>query len=357
MAIFGDATGSGLGAARQAYLDKVMLENVTQKTVFDRLATIVKQLPLKNSRQITFDKWITDSDLYFSDNINADYTGNDVNAGEESLVMVKRDEYQNFVLPEGDSGTSKANMKIVQISTEVFAIGDWMPYTEELELFHDRFSTSSAIEQMSDKAALIIDGFYRDMYSYGAGHLIDITGDGSGSDNVKDDAFYRATRKITNALKLSGAEPVRAVLSASTKYGTVPVNARYIAYGHILAIDAMRDNENFVPVEKYADSVNVLPGEVGTMGYIRFIEDGNGYIEATGTSGEYIGEFVVCGKDHSAQVPVRGKGRIMTEIQPIGSGGTSDPLKRNGTVGWKAWLGAKVLYPERLGILKAKFNA
>jgi len=355
MAIYGNPLGSGLGAERQAYLDKTLLTNIVQKTTYDRLADIVKQLPLKNSKRIEFEKWITAKDFYFSDNINEDFTGNDSSVGEETLHMVKRDEYKNFFLDEGSSGTSKAKMELIKLSTDVFPIGDWMPYTEELELFHDRWTTAEAISQMSDMAALVVDGFYRDLYFYGAGHVFDISGDADGSNNVKDTAFYTANRKITSALKLSGAEPVNQILKSSPNYGTVPVWSRYIAYGHIAAIDALEENPNWVPLEKYAANITPLEGERGMLDKIRYVEDANGYIENI-AAGEYVAEFIVNAKKHTAQVPLRGKGKYETVYQPIGSGGTSDPLKRVGSLGWKGWLGAKTLFPERLGILKAKFN-
>ena len=357
MAIYGNPLGSGLGAERRAYLDKMLLENTAQKTIYDRLATITKALPLKNSQRVEFEKWITMKNLYFSDNINEQFTGNDVDAGEETLQMIKRDEYQNFVLDEGSSGTSKGQMKLIKVSTDVFAIGDWMPYTEELTLFHDRWSTAETTNQMSDMSAMVIDGYYRDLYFYGAGHLYDISGDGTGNDNVTDPAFGTSSKKLVTALKLSGCEPMSAILSSSPNYGTVPVNGRFVAYGHVAAIDAMEDgNPDWIPVEKYADRVTLLPNERGMLKNIRYVEDANGYIEATGTAGEYLAEFVVGGKDHTAQVPLRGQGKLQTVYKQIGSGGTSDPLDRIGSLGWKGWLGAKVLYPERLGILKAKFN-
>jgi len=77
--------------------------------------------------------------------------------------MIARDEYQNFVLDEGSSGTSKGQMKLIKLSTDVFPIGDWMPYTEELTLFHDRWTTAETTNQMSDMSALVIDGYYRDL--------------------------------------------------------------------------------------------------------------------------------------------------------------------------------------------------
>lgn len=354
MAIYGNPLGDGLGAERRAYLDKMLLENTAQNTMFDRLATITKPLPLKNSKRIEFEKWITMKNLYFANNINEDFTGNDTAAGEETLQMIGRDEYKNFMLEEGSSGASKAQMKLIKMTTDVFPIGDWMPYTEELELFHNRWSTSEATRQMGEMSGMVIDGFYRDLYFYGAGHIYDISGDGAGADAVHDPVFTANSKKLVTALKLSGAKEMSAILSSSPNYATIPVNSKFVAYGHVAAIDDLENNADWKPIETYADRVTVLPNERGMLGQIRYIEDANGYIEAVG-GGEYIAEFVVGGKDHTAQVPLRGKGKLETVYQQIGSGGTSDPLKRVGSLGWKGWLGAKVLYPERLGILKARF--
>ena len=357
MAIYGNPLGSGLGAERRAYLDKLLLENTAQKTMYDRLATLTRPLPLRDSKRVEFEKWITMKNLYFANNINENFTGNDVASGEETLQMIQRDEYQNFMLDEGSSGTSKGQMKLIKMSTDVFAIGDWMPYTEELELFHNRWSTSEATNQMSDMSAMVIDGFYRDLYYYGAGHMYDISTEADGVNNVIDPAFGTASKKLVTALKLSGAMEMSSILSSSPNYGTVPVNGKFVAYGHVAAIDAMEDgNADWVPIEKYADRVTLLPNERGMLKNIRYVEVADGYIVPTGTAGEYVAEFVVGGKDHTAQVPLRGKGKSETVYNQIGSGGTSDPLSRVGSLGWKGWLGAKVLYPERLGILKAKFN-
>ena len=344
---FGNDLGNGLGAEMQAFLDKTLLTNLTQNAYFDRLATMTRALPLKNSQELRFDKWIRMQDIYLTDNINQNFTGNVIdpanNVDEETYQNVPASEYENFVLAEGSSGASKAKMKLIKTKATVFPIGDWMPYTEELELFHNRWSTSEAMRQMSETAALVVDGFYRDLYFYGAG-----------SDSVNDPAFSAAERNLYLALKLSGGKPMKHVLSSSPDYGTVPVNSRYVAYGHTVACDRLRDNADFIPLKDYADGVTPLPNEVGMLGFTRFCEDPNGYI--SGSGGEYDAEFIVCGNDHTAQIPLKGKGRMETVYQRLGSGGTSDALARVGSLGWKSVLGAKVLYPERLGILKAKFQ-
>ena len=352
MPIYGDNYGSGLGAKRRAYLDRVLLENITQNTIYEKLATINKPLPLKNSKVIEFEKWITAKELYWANNINKQFTGNDHTKGEETLLMIDKDAYQDFILDEGSSGTSKAQMELIKTEATVFLIGDWMPYTEELELFHDRWSTAEAVRQMSEMATMILDGFYRDLYASSAGHFFDETTAG----NVKDATFTSVNKRLISQLKLSGCKPVKSILSSSPNYGTVPVQSFFIAYGHTIAIDDLENNPDWIPLEKYSAGITPLPGERGMIGKIRYIEDANAYIEPTGTAGEYVAEFIIAGDRHTASVPLRGKGAVQSVLHEIGSSGTQDPLNRVGTLGYKVWIGAKSIYQQNLGCIRATFN-
>lgn len=355
---FGDNLGSALGAKMQAYVDKQLLQNISQNAIFDRFCTMQRALPTNSGKEIVFKKWVRMSDLYFTDNLNRTITGNALDVAgnnvEENMILVPKGEYNNFILPEGDSGTSKGNMKLVETKTSVFPIGDWIPYTEELKTFHDKWTLSETARQMGELAGLIVDGFYRDLYTNGAGHVIDISGNGSGSNNVVDNAFTEALRKLTVLLKLSGAQPVNQIVTSSPNFGTVPVRARYTAIVHTIVAERLRDNPDFVPEEKYEGKK--AENEVGIIGNVRIVEDENAYIEATNNPGEYKADVIVFGRDHSLNVPLRGKRRAEFIFQPIGSAGTADPLRRKGTAGWKSWLGAKVVYPERLGLVQALVN-
>ena len=358
MAVYG-SQGSGLGIQQQTLIEKKLLTNMVETMNFDKYATITKNLPLGSGQILEFEKWIRMMDIYLHDNVNVDFTGNDVAVGEETYQYTPDNEYENFVLEEGSSGTSKAQMKLLRLNASVFPIGDFMPFTEELQMFHNRWTVEETTRQMGEMAGKIIDGFYRDLYRYGVGHLRDISGDGTGNDNVADQAFADAANKIYDALKLSGASPLGRVLASSPNYGTTPVTARFTGVIHNIAASALRANPAFKPVEDYAAGLagGPMENEVGILGHsIRVIEDANAPLTRTGTPGEYVAEMIIFSQEHTAHVPVRGEGSVSFEFQPIGSGGTADPLKRVGTVGWKTWLGAKVLYPERIGMIKALVN-
>lgn len=346
---------SVISAAEQALYDRMMLENLASTSIMDRFASINKALPQNNSTELVFEKWITLKESLLSANGNEAFSGKDASAtGIETLYNVAADEISNFILAEGSSGTAGGEMKIVESRATVFPFGKYMGYTEELETFHRRWRLEEASKQFGEVAGLLIDGFYRDLFTNGAGHLVDISGDGTGSDSVVDAAFNTAMGRMTTLLKLCGAKPVKEILSASAKYGTTPIDAGFVAVVHPIVAEALEnDNNDFIPRRLYADGAALMPNEVGTIKKVRIIENENAPIISDGANA-YITDILVFGKDHTAHVPLRGKDRTKMIIKSIGASGINDPLDRNGTVGFKGWIGAKVLYPERLGKITAK---
>jgi len=347
---YGNDLGNGLGAEMQAYLDKTLLMNISENTVFDKYATMQKGLPLKSSKEIRFDKWIRMTDLYLMNNVNQKVTGNDIALGQETLQNVPADEYKNFALAEGSSGSSKSKMELIKQTGTVFVIGDWMPHTEEMELFHNRWSVAETAKQMGELAGLIVDGYYRDLYINGAGHLKTV----ATAKTVADPEYTTAVRQSVVALRLSGAKYVNSIMTSNPNYGTQPIRSRYIQIIHTIGAEAMKLNPDFVPVEKYRTG-NELEGEEGTIGETIIISNPNAYMTEV-SAGVYECKSIIFGKDHTAHIPLRGKNSTEFIYQPIGSGGSSDALKRVGTTGWKSWLGAKVLYPERLAVITVRAN-
>jgi N4-gp56 family major capsid protein len=345
--------GQGLGVKQQAYLDKLMTAELAQRLIFDRFATIEKALPQNNGKTIEFKKWVPMRDLMIANKIYKDYTENQ--EGEGIAVLVDKGAYNNIVLPEGSSGTEQGQMKKISFTTDVFPIGMWMSVTEETSLFDDMYTIKENIRQYSETASMYIDAFYRDTYINSAGHQIDITGNADPDDKVTSEAFFNAVRKISLQLRLSGAKYVNTVLSASPNVGTVPVWSRYIGIVNIMMGEAIRNNPKFKPLEQYATgNVKPLDGEIGMINDIRIIENENMLIEDAG-NGTYTGYMLVLGKDHTANIPLRGKKRIEVIVKGLNGGDKSDPLNRTQTIGWKSWLGAYTLYPERLGLIKAHF--
>ena len=332
-----------------------MTAELAQNLVFDRFATIQKALPQNSGKTVEFKKWIPMRDLMLANAIYKNYTGNP--EGQNVAVLVDQNAYNSIILPEGSSGTEQGQMKKTSVTTDIFPIGMWMTVTEETSLFDDMYSVKENIKQYSEVASFYIDGFYRDTYINGAGHLQDISGNTAPDDDVTSTAFFDAVKKISLQLRLSGAKYVSSILNSSPNVGTIPVWSRYIGVVNPMMGEALKDNVKFKPLEDYASgSVKPLENEIGMINDVRIIENENMLIEETGTAGTYKGYMLILGKEHTANIPLRGKKRVEVIVKGLGTDDKSDPLNRTQTIGWKSWLGAYTLYPERLGLVTAHFT-
>lgn len=351
----GGSLGEGLGAPQQAYLEKLMTTEVAQTTIFDRFATIQKSMPQKRGTVMKFRKWVDMKDLVLANTIYKTYTENDiVNAGQGVATMIGRDEYANYILPEGSSGSEFGQMKVVEMQTDIKPIGMWMSHTEEDIILHDMYTVSENVKQYSKVAGFIIDGFYRDLYQSSAGHAIDISGNTAPDNDVTSAAFKSAISKISLQLRLSGAKYVDSVLKQSPNYAKQGIWSRYLGVCNPMMAEALTENPNFKPVEEYPGGVAILDGERGMIGDVRVIENENAFISDNG-DGTYKGELLIFGKEHTADIPLRGKKRIQIIVKGLGENG-NDILDRVGYIGWKSWLGAYTIHPERLGIVTADFT-
>lgn len=129
----------------------------------------------------------------------------------------------------------------------------------------------------------------------------------------------------------------------STGIGTTPIPEAYIGICHPKTTYTLRTLTGFVPVEKYARPGEGLPGEVGALGQVRFIQtnqasvftgQGSGSIDVYGT--------LIFGRDAFGAVNVDTLTSNLI-INELGSGGSADALHQRGTIGWKAGYLAKIL--------------
>jgi len=355
MAIRYGNQGDSLGAKQQAIVDRIMTEGVAQQTIFDKYATMTKGIPQKSGRTMTFRKAIKVKDLMLANKIYKDYTGNDVDGkGQGVATLVDRDYYKDFVLTEGESGSERSYGKYVEFSTDIFPIGFWSKITEETSLLHDMWTLNGYISELSETGSYIIDGFYRDLYINSSGHQIDISGNDDGHNDMKDSDFTNANKKVAMQLRLSGAKYINNMVSNSANFATIPLKTKYVAIVNPLCEFSLRANADFIPVEKYPNTGAVLENEIGAIGEVRYTTNENMLIEEDGD--DKYGYALIMGKDHTANIPLRGKNRIETIVKGLNNDDKSDPLNRFQIVGFKSWLGAYTLNPERMALLKAKID-
>jgi N4-gp56 family major capsid protein len=343
--------GLNLGPEVQAKINYLATKYVVDDLIYDKFFTLVYSLPQKSGTRLKIRRWIDMQDLVIANKayIDAVSAGNDdyvYKPGDLIHHNTPIDLWKDFVLTEGDSGTEFGKMQKVEIEADIFMIGSYMTVSEEALLYDPLYTIGENVKQYSRVYSKIINGFYRDTLFGNAGHHIDSGATGS------DDATANAIKQISTNLRISGAEYINSIISASPKYATVPVYSRYVGYVNPLAIQDLEKNAAWVPVEKYAvGNVTPLKGERGMIGDVRIVEDFEAPIDTD--NNKY--KLIITGKDHSAQIPLRGKNGINVIIKNLGENG-NDPLNRIGTIGIKTHLGAKTIYPEKVGVVEFKIS-
>lgn len=177
---------------------------------------------------------------------------------------------------------------------------------------------------------------------------------GSARNAVNTKMTTTIQRRVTRALKAARAKKVTSMIGASVKYGTEPVDAAFLGFGHTDLEADIRDMTGFVPVEKYG-SMKPLPFEVGKVEDVRYILspllnpfadagglDGDVVLSTTGTNAD-VYPIIIIGKDAYGQVPLKGANAITPMVLNPGTPSKSDPLGQRGYVSWKAYFTAVIL--------------
>jgi N4-gp56 family major capsid protein len=142
-------------------------------------------------------------------------------------------------------------------------------------------------------------------------------------------------QEAVRTLKQNNADKITEMIDPSDGVNTSPVDAAYIGFVHPNTTYDLKNATGFIRVEQYGQR-KALPGEVGTLDEVRFIESTNAkvFTGAVASSADVYATPII-GADFYAQSRVAGEA-MRNIIKPLGSAGSADPLDQRQTTGWKA---------------------
>ncbi len=306
-------TGSFLSSKVQAVYDRKLLRRAVDNQVFDRFGQ-AKTIPSNSNAKKAF--------AYRYKNILPATTP----------------------IAEYDGSNIKRPNKIVREEVEygVAHYGDYIVYTDELDLYDFDNIQASFLDILGDQASITLDTIRRDVLRGGTNVVY---ADGS---TDRSEVAANSAKLTTNDFKIMSVKlknqralKFKSVITGSTAIGTQPIRSAYIGITSPEVVEDLRDLVGWKNVETYSDYSKAIEDEVGSMGDFRVIESTNNEpVDENGTN-VYISLFM--GKDAYATTTIRGKKGIQTKVKPLGSAGAEDPLDQYGTIGWKAIAGAAIL--------------
>ena len=252
-------------------------------------------------------------------------------------------------LAEYDGTNIKTGNKIVreEVKYAVSHYGDYITYSDELDLYDLDNIRTSFLDILGDQASLTVDTVRRDalrggtnvLYADGATTRLLVA---DGAKKLTDNDFVIMQLKLKN----QRAKKFQEVITGTDKVGTQPIRSAYIGIVDAAVTEELRGLTNWKDVETYASFEKAIEDEVGSKGDFRIIESSNNdpvVQVGTDTNDHNIYLSLFMGKDAYTTATLRGKQGIRTIVKPLGSAGADDPLEQYGTIGWKAITGCAIL--------------
>lgn len=166
--------------------------------------------------------------------------------------------------------------------------------------------------------------------------------------SASSNATVTSAMKITKAevqeavrtLKNNKAKKITSMVSASDGFNTSPLDASFVGIVHPNTTFDLKNIPGFVKVEEYGQRV-AMPGEVGSLDEVRFIETTNAKTYAAAGSGsiDVYGTLIMAADFYAVS---RISGEAMKNYVE-GPGGNGDPLHQRQTSAWKATFVATIL--------------
>lgn len=238
---------------------------------------------------------------------------------------------------------STASMTVTDVTATMLQYGNVIEASDELLLTTEDPYTTEMMELLGENAGQTLDQIARDALV--AGSTVQYAGAATSRVTVSSTMKMSAAeiREVVRTLKNNNARKITSMINPSTGVDTIPLNSGFVAICHPNTTFDLKADASFVPVENYASQAGVMPGEVGKLDEVRFIESTYAKVfSAAGASGIDVYITLVFGAEAFGVTRLGGHAMEIID-KPLGSGGTSDPLNQRATHGWKAWFVTKIL--------------
>lgn len=227
------------------------------------------------------------------------------------------------------------NLTITSVAATIGQYGAWNQHSEVLELQNFDPFIGSWTEVWSEQMSDTLDILARNIMTAGT------------SVQIASTVTSRGAVGGTTAHRITYAEIREGVATLRTQNAKTVDDNKYLGIIH-----PHTEAEMFADSDIITSFQNAYPrgpenplaqGEIGDFYGVRWLVTSNARIFGSeGASGADVYATLIFGRQYYGEIDYEAMGARMI-VQPVGSGGTSDPLEQTGTHGWKAAYVAVVL--------------
>ncbi len=233
---------------------------------------------------------------------------------------------------------SGQKLSVTTITATVEQYGDYVEQTDVLELTAVDNTIVEATKQLAAQAGLTMDTIVRNelVGGYNVMYVPRV---------VNGELSTVNARNLLNKTALLRVEDVFKAAARLKAMNAPKIDGYYVGIIHpYVAFDLMQTAGNqWLEVQKYTTPENMLKGEIGCLGGVRFVESTEAKIWSAGENDCGVFATLILGADAYGVTSVAGGG-IEHIVKQKGYG--DDPLNQRSSIGWKGLKTAKRLVEE-----------
>jgi len=253
-------------------------------------------------------------------------------------------------LTEGITPVGSA-LSVTDITATVQQYGDYVTVTDVLDYESADPALMEAAEVLGEQAAQTIDQLARDVLVTGTTVQY--------ADNRASRQYILASslltvgeiREAVATLQGNNAKKLKTIIDPDTGYNTSPINAAFVAICSPEALYTLKGLTGWVPVERYANKADIMPGEAGALDEVRFIVTSFAktfsITNNPGSTSLDVHATLIFGSNAYGISRISGEA-MKNIVKPLGSAGSADPLNQRATSGWKATFVTKILNDDAM---------
>jgi N4-gp56 family major capsid protein len=234
--------------------------------------------------------------------------------------------------------------------------GDIINISGKVADLHEDPVLTEAMDLAGEQASESIE--YARWVQLCAGTVVYYTGSATQRSEVVAAPSIKNVRQIVRNFDRFRAKKLTKIVNGTTRVGTTPIEASFICLCHTDLKGDLRNMTGFQTVDKYGDSMNALPNEVGNAEDVRFLCSSlyDPYLASGATTSAMISNgtlgsasaadvypMIFFGANAYGITPLAGKRAVEIGVINPGTKTKSDPLGRFGFVSWKTWQAFAIL--------------
>lgn len=255
----------------------------------------------------------------------------------DTIVFRRYARLSTVPVPLADGVTPPgAQLSVTDIKARVDFYGNYVTITDQVELTVEDRVLNESSKLLAQNLAQTMDEVTRDVLA-STSSVLQCSAGANG--NTPTELTKSDIDSAVQTLLGNDADMISEVIEATDRFSTAAVRPAFMGFIDTALLDDLEAVSNFLSAANYPSTQRVMEGEWGSTGNVRWLYTSVGSVSSA--SPAVYNNFII-GKEAYGVVHLGSESGDFY-VEPLGSGGSADPLHQRGSIGWKHPFVARLL--------------